>query len=147
MLNFTGGRDFLILLGFQPDDKHETLKCPINKPDNATLELATKVIKRALRILHEDNSTASSIPEQKWSRQNDSNRADYDKEWFDQDEVEECETINNILGKGLNPEIRNVLLLVYKTFCSSEMLLRVLMQRWKASDYQVRKKILDFCVQ
>ena len=77
----------------------------------------------------------------------DSNRALDVVEWFDQDEVEECETINNILDKGLSPERRDVLLLVYKTFCSSEMLLRVLVQRWKASDSEVRKKILVFCIQ
>jgi len=172
LLSFDGGMDFLNLLGYKLDEKEEALRCH-ERPHKRKLDEAMDVIVRALKNLQENNSQSSifgSEYDEKTSemesrpklvnqstqrvlgdlRKNQPNNMD---EWFDQEEDDESVTIHKILDEVLTTGKRDVLLLVYKTFCSSFRLLRVLRQRWensdpkarRGSDPKARKEILLFC--
>jgi len=177
LLSFDGGLEFLNLLGYQLDKKQEAFNC-LEKPHQLKLDEARTVIYRALKNLKASNSHSSIFgtePDQKTSamdsptgrpklrRQHTQNILGYLQknqpndmdEWFDQEEDDQSVTVHNILDEVLTTgsRTRDVLLLVYKTFCSSHRLLRELRKRWedsdpkarRDSDSKARKEILIFC--
>jgi len=175
LLSFDGGLEFLNLLGYQLDKKQETLNC-LEKPHQLKLEEARTVINGALKNSKSWNSESSMFSNEydqktsemdsprlslKLKRQHtekilgylQKNQPNDMDEWFDQEEDDESVSIHNILDEVLTTGSRDVLLLVYKTFCSSYRLLRVLRKRWedtdpkarRESDSKARKEILIFC--
>jgi len=167
LLSFDGGLEFLNLLGYQLDKKQETLNCLV-KPHKLKLEEARTVIYRALKSLMASNSQSlifenaydektsaidSPTGNPKLKRQHTQKILGYLQKnqpndmdaWFDQEEDDESVTIHNILDEVLTTGSRDVVLLVYKTFCSSHRLLRVLREMWEDSDPKARKEILIFC--